>query len=314
MNSFWLAFSTVCPLLLLMSLGMLLKKSSVFNEDFLTRLNALCFKIFIPAAVFQNVYTSSFASSVQIDVLLFATGGIVVAYVILAVIVPRFEKHSNRCGVLIQGGFRSNIVLFGLPVSNTLFGSEHAGGVSVLIAFMVPLFNVLAVMAFESNREGKDQWGRAALGIAKNPLVLAGVIGIAFSATGVHFPGVIETAVQDVSQVATPLALIALGGSFSFGCVWKNREPLFWTVVCKLVLLPAAALAIAVAFGYRGVELGSLLALFATPAAVSTFPMAQQLGGDGELAGQIVAVGSAMSIATLFAFIAILDAFGMFVV
>lgn len=310
MNSFLLAFSTVCPLLLLMALGVLLKKTSLFTDEFLLRLNALCFKVFLPAVVFQNVYASSFATSVQGDLLAFAVASVLIAFVALAVIVPLFEKRNDRCGVLIQGGFRSNIVLFGLPVSNILFGTEHAGTVAVLIAFMVPLFNVLAILAFERHRGGKVQWGHAALGIVKNPLVIAGVAGIVCAATGFRFPGVVEVAVQDVSQVATPLALIALGGTFSFGRLKDNREPLFWSVMCKLVFVPIVFLALAVALGYRGVELGALLALFASPAAVSSYPMAQQLGGDGELAGQIVAVGSAASIVTMFGIVATLDSLG----
>ncbi len=314
MSSFWLAFSTVCPLLLLLLLGMILRKAGLFTNEFLGKLNALCFKVFLPAVLFQNVYASSFASSVQGNLLGYAVVSVLVAFAALFFMVPRFEKHCNRCGVVIQGGFRSNVVLFGLPISNNLFGPEHAGTVAVLIAFMVPLFNVLSIIALERFRGEEVKWNKVVLGIVKNPLVIAGAAGIVCSLSGLRFPSVVETAVLQVSQVATPLALIALGGSFSFSRTKDYGRPLFWTLACKLVLVPAVFLGIAVAFGCRGVELGALLALYASPAAVSSYPMAEQMGGDGELAGQIVAVGSAASILTIFAVIAVLAGFGFLAV
>ncbi len=41
-------------------------------------------------------------------------------------------------------------------------------------------------------------------------------------------------------------------------------------------------------FGYRGVELTTLMIIFAAPTAISSFTMAQQMDSDSELAGQIV--------------------------
>lgn len=310
MSSFWLAFTTVCPLLLLMSLGMVLRKAGLLSVSVLSGLNNLCFKIFLPAVLFQSVYASSFSSSMRADLLLFALAAVMAAFIVLMLLVPRFEKRRDRCGVLIQGGFRSNIVLFGLPISNTLFGPEYSGPVAVLIAFAVPLFNVLSVIALERYRGRAVQWKTMAWGIVKNPLIIAGVVGIGFALLGVKLPFVVESAVLSVSQVATPLALIALGGSFIFSRVKMNARPLFWALACKLVIVPGVFLALAVMLGYRGVELGALLALFASPAAVSSFPMAEQLGGDAELAAQIVAVGSAACILTIFIAIALLGEFG----
>ena len=76
-------------------------------------------------------------------------------------------------------------------------------------------------------------------------------------------------------------------------------------------MVPVVFLSIAIALGYRGPELGALLALYASPTAVTSFTMAEHMGGDGELAGQIVTVGSMLSLATIFAAIVILENLGM---
>ena len=312
MNSFLLAFTTVCPLLLLMALGALLRRIGLFTPEFIEKLNALCFKVFLPAVLFQNVYTSDFVTAFQPALLAFALLGILVTFAVLALAVPRFEARKQRRGVLIQGGFRSNIVLFGLPISAALFGPEQLGPVSVLIAFTVPLFNMLAVCAFEMHREERVSLRAVVRGIVKNPLVIAGVAGILCALFTVRFPVVIEVTVLHVAQVATPLALIALGGSFSLKDARKNRRALLFVLAVRLIIVPVCFLAAAVALGFRGPALGALLALFASPVAVSSYPMAQELGGDDELAGQIVTLGTVASLGTMFALISALDYGGLF--
>ncbi|MEG0374990.1 MAG: AEC family transporter, partial [Raoultibacter sp.] len=205
-------------------------------------------------------------------------------------------------------------VLFGLPISYALFGADQVGPVSVLIAFAVPLFNILAVLTFEMHREAKVSVGSVIRGIVVNPLVIAGAAGILCALIGVQFPVVIETTVLQVAQVATPLALIALGGSFSIGDAQKNWRVLSCIVAVRLIIVPVVFLALAVVLGFRGPALGALLALFASPVAVSSYPMAQELGGDDELAGQIVALGTAVSLGTLFVLISVLASLGLLAV
>ncbi|MEG0504674.1 MAG: AEC family transporter, partial [Raoultibacter sp.] len=291
MSSLSLAFTTVCPLLLLMALGALLRRAGLFSDGFIEKLNALCFKVFLPAVLFQSVYSSDFLVAFQPKLLVFGLAGVLITFAVLSAVVPCFEQRKDRRAVLIQGGFRSNIVLFGLPISYALFGADQVGPVSVLIAFAVPLFNILAVLTFEMHREAKVSVGSVIRGIVVNPLVIAGAAGILCALIGVQFPVVIETTVLQVAQVATPLALIALGGSFSIGDAQKNWRVLSCIVAVRLIIVPVVFLALAVVLGFRGPALGALLALFASPVAVSSYPMAQELGGDDELAGQIVALG-----------------------
>ncbi|MEG1353294.1 MAG: AEC family transporter, partial [Oscillospiraceae bacterium] len=127
MNSFFLAFSVVCPLFLMMALGYGLRKIGMFTEDLLRQLNRLCFQVFLPLIVFVNVYNSDFSTDFKPGLVGFAVAGVVVIFVALLLIVPRFEKDDARRSVLIQGMFRSNYVLFGLPIAKSLFGEANTG-------------------------------------------------------------------------------------------------------------------------------------------------------------------------------------------
>ena len=81
--------------------------------------------------------------------------------------------------------------------------------------------------------------------------------------------------------------------------------------VGKLVLVPLVFLAISYAFGFRDISLLSLMIMFAAPTAVSSFQMAKQMDGDGDLAGQIVVFTSAFSIVTVFGWIFLLKQFSL---
>ena len=111
---------------------------------------------------------------------------------------------------------------------------------------------------------------------------------------------------NDVSKIATPLSLILLGASFKFDNIKKYLKQTTIAVVGKTILTPCIILPICIMFGYRGVELSTLMIIFAAPTAISSFTMAQQMDSDSDLAGQIVVFTSAFCVVTVFMWIFIL--------
>ena len=80
-----------------------------------------------------------------------------------------------------------------------------------------------------------------------------------------------------------------------------------------LIFLPVVMVAFAYLIGLRGVELFLILMIFGTPVATSSYPMAQNMGGDGQLAGQLVFVSTVASLVTIFLFIFTLSRLGLLV-
>ena len=122
----------------------------------------------------------------------------------------------------------------------------------------------------------------------------------------IELPVSIEKTVSDISKIATPLAFILLGSSFKFSAFSAYIKQLLITVLGKLIIVPAIILYIAALLGFRDIELTCLLSVFASPTAVSSYTMAQQMDGDDLLAGQIVVFTSLLSIITVFLWIFIL--------
>lgn len=300
MESFFIALNTVLPLFLMMVLGYVVKLTGLLNEASARQVNKLIFKTFLPLLVFINVYNSNLSGDFRSTLLIFSVAGVLIEFLVSLVLVLLTEQENSRRGVMLQGMFRSNFVLYGIPVTMALFGDTAAGMAALLIAVIIPMFNALAVLALEMFNGQRPNLWQVLKGIITNPLILASAAGIACNYFAFRLPDVVYSTVSTLSGVATPLAFVVLGASLNFGETGRCARPLLLTLVMKLIFYPAAFLGAAILMGFRGAELAVLLTLFGSPIAVSSFTMAQQMGGDDQLAGQLVIFSSVLSIGTIF--------------
>lgn len=306
MENLILSLNVVLPLFITMSLGYFLKSLNMFDNNTLDTMNNITFKSFLPMLLFYNIYKTDLQGVFNLKLMIFSATCVIALYLILYLIVPLIEKDNKKRGALLQGLFRSNFVIFGLPITESLFGSEKVGVAALLIAVIVLLFNILSVIALETFRGGKPDFRKISIGIIKNPLIIASCLGILTLLLKIKIPTAIEKTISDVSKIATPLSLILLGASFKFGNIKKYLKQTTIAVVGKTILTPCIILPICIMFGYRGVELSTLMIIFAAPTAISSFTMAQQMDSDSDLAGQIVVFTSAFCVVTVFMWIFIL--------
>ncbi len=311
MSSLLVATQVILPLLILMLFGVLLRKTGVLEETTNKKINVLIFKALLPILLFNNVYKSDFFEAFDGKLILFAMLSVLAVYLLLMLLVPVFITDNRTRGAFIQGVFRSNLAIFGIPLTLSIAGEAAAAKVAVVVAFTVPLYNVLAVITLEMFRHGKPEIQKILKGIVTNPLIIASVLGIVASLTGLRLPAIVETSVGDIAKITTPLALIVLGASLDFALLKANSMRVMLASVGRLIVEPLVCMSVSVLFGFRGVDLAVLLALFASPTAVSSFPMAQQMGSDDALAGQIIAVTTAFCIFTVFLFVFGLDLIGV---
>ena len=153
-----------------------------------------------------------------------------------------------------------------------------------MVAITVPVYNVLAVLALEVFLQGgKMPVGRVLREIVTNPLIIGCACGLAANLAGLTLPTLLFSPMDSLAFAATPVALIALGGSFHMERVSADRRAILVGVLVKLIFLPLAALSVGAALGFRGVELGTMAITFAAPTSVSSFSMAQQMGADAEM-------------------------------
>lgn len=326
-NSFIFAVNAVSPILIMVVIGHILKKVKLLNEELAKSINKLVFKVFLPIMLFNNIYKISDFGSISPGYIIYSVVAVAVIFALCLVFVVLFTKDPKKRAALLQGSFRANYALIGIPLAEALFGTEGVAVASILSAFTIPTFNIFAVISLSIFREGKEKPSvkKILLGIVKNPLiqgVAAGAVALLIRAIfvkyGVQFRLVdVEPAYKVITwmtNLATPLALLVLGAQFEFAAVSDLKREIISGVVIRNVLIPLFGLGVAYLLfkDFGGAEFAALVAVFATPIAVSSVPMAQEMGADATLAGQLVVWSTIASTFSVFFSSLILHSLGVF--
>ncbi|NLY35775.1 MAG: AEC family transporter [Tissierellia bacterium] len=309
MNNLIDTFVTIFPLVLYMLVGVGVKKAKILDDSAMQQINSLVFRLFLPLSIFNNIYSSELGDVNPGPVVLYALIFNVVLFILAWIYFARFEKIRARRGVMIQASFRSNFVLFGMSLSMLLLDGTGTGIIEILLAVIIPLFNVMAVLALQYYGEEKTSPAKILRGILVNPLIIAVLIGLLVKTGGIVIPSYLKGPIASMGEIASPLALIVLAGQFNFHQSADYMSELIIGVSVRLIIVPVLALLGAILLGFRGEVLIAYLALFASPLAVSSYTMAQQIGGDHELAGQVLVYTTVFCSFTIFAFIFFLKQF-----
>lgn len=355
------AVNAVLPIILLIVLGYILKRIKFLNKDFLKIGNKLVFKIFLPCMLFINVYNADF-KSFRWDVILYSLAAIVVIFAIGLLVSILTTKQNARRGVILQCTFRSNFAIIGTSLATALAGANElltkdiSATVSILQAFSIPLFNILAVVALsvfvgkepqqltenalvadagnkvvEVNSESANKHGikNILLGIVTNPLIIGVAVGLVFlglreleifAAGSVVFSlkdhlTFIYKPLDQLKTIASPFALIVLGGQFEFSAVKGMFKEIIVGTVFRIIIAPLIGIGAAILlsnytslFTFGIAEYPALISLFGSPVAVSSAIMAGEMKNDEQLATQLVVWTSIGSIITIFVTVCILMA------
>lgn len=312
MQNLLISFNAVMPVFIVMLIGALCRKTGIISLEIASKINNIAYRVLTPVLLYNNIYLSGKSGiSANPMLLVFCLTAILAVFGISFFAVCLFIKDNRRRGAMVQGIFRSNFVLLGLPIVLTLFPPEQTAIVSMAAAVVVPAYNILTVFALETFRGGKVNWGSTLIQIARNPLIIGTALGLATWGLGITLPGFLATAVTNISGAATPMALVALGASFQLKSLRKNLAHVGVATVCRLVLVPGLVIPVAALFGFRGVEMATMMAIFAAPTAVNSFTVAQQMDSDGPLAAEIVVATSCCCCVTIFCWIFALKQLGL---
>lgn len=301
MENFFVAANAVIPFLCYLSFGYLVVQKQVVSEEFMQKLNQMVFRLFFPCMTFYNIYKADHSEVPSVKLLVFLAAGILLTEAVLLLTVPRLVGENRRRGVIIQAIYRSNFILFGMPLTVSVFGDWASSAAAMVITEVTTIFNITSVMILELfHGEGKTSPAVLIKGLIKNPLLQGAVVGLIFFFFHLRLPECIVEPIAAFSSMTSPLALFILGGTIHFDAVGGNLKYLVPSLAVKLVLLPAVMIGAAWIAGLRGLELFFMITIFATPVATASYPMAQNMGGDGELAGQFVVISTVVSVLTLF--------------
>ena len=309
MQNFLLALNVVLPIFFIMTLGFFLKKIKMVDENSLNIMNRLVFRVFMTTLLFLNVYNIGDFSKLSIDNLKLLAYAFIIIFVVVflawLIYMPKV-KEKKKLSVLIQGVYRGNFVLFGLAIVDSIYGKEGLASVSLLTIVVIPTFNVLAVIILEYYSGREISKLKLLKQVFKNPLIIATLLGISFIVLKVNIPKPVYKTLSDISKIATPLAFIVLGAELEIGNMLKNMKYLISVNILRLIVNPLITIGVGKLIGFQGIELVALLSMSACPTAVASYTMAKEMKADGDLAGEIVATTSILSIFTIFCWVLVL--------
>ena len=314
MEDLLFSINAVAPLFILMVAGYTVRLFHLVSDKFLSEANRFVFRFMIPLMLFQNVRNAFCGDFSNATLIIPALTGVSVVIIISLCIVPLFVKRRGQRGSMIQGIYRSNFMIYGMPLATGMYGQDASQSIALMLGVMTPFYNLIAVIIlsiFSETRTQRISILQLLKEIAINPLILGCVAGALFGVCNIELPMAVNKPVGELAAAAPPLALLLMGGEFRFKSLNNNLLKVFSATAARLIIVPLVAMLVFIPMGFRTIELSVLLCVFATPTAVSSFIMASNMGCDGELSGQIVVLTTVCSSVTIFLFVFVLRSMGM---
>lgn len=311
----------ILPILFVILLGYASQRIFTWSDEFYKTLNQMCFRLFLPIQLFYNIYSIESLAAMNWTVIGYLFFGILLCFFVGLGASRLFVREHRKKGVITQASFRSNQAILGIPLANALGGEAAMAFASLATSVCVPLFNVLAVITLTvfSDKGGRKLSPRSLLRqVITNPLIIGCLSGLLVVVIRQLLPTVDGTAVftirnqlpsvyqtlGNLSKVASPVMLFVLGTRLNFASVPGLLPQLRLGVLLRLVICPALVLGLAVLLrtplGITALEMPTLIAVSSMPVAVSSAVMVQEIGGDDQLAGQLVVWTSVLSIVSVF--------------
>lgn len=315
MENLLFALRIVAPIFVLLIIGAIARYLKWVKVSTLQDLNKFIFKLTLPLMLFFNIYNMDRGTQFSTDILklIFLILGVFTFVVVaLSFILNKTTKLPNsQKGVLVQGWFRGNTIIFGLPLATSLYGESGLAIVSIIIIVAIAGSNALAVILLELYHGENIEFKTLFKSIITNPLIIAALLGFVFFFLNIPITSIIKEPLVTLGKTATPLAFIVLGGTLELSKLSKNMKLILFGCFGRLVGTPMILVFTALAIGLRGDYIGSIIAAMATPVAVVSYTMSREMGGDGELAGQLVVASTFFSVFTLFLWIFFAKTYGI---
>lgn len=310
MNDFIFSINVTFPIFLVMVIGWGLKQIGMLNDNFVTVANRFNFKVTLPFMLFRDISSVDIKAVFDLKFVLFCAIASSICFWVIWGATKLFLKDHTMRGAFVQASFRSSAAVMGLAFISNIYGASAMGPLMIIGA--VPLYNIYSVLVltFEADHgdEARDtgKIKQACINIAKNPIIIAIVLGLVVALAGIHFPTIVNKTVNSVAQMATPLALIALGAGFEGRKALAKIKPTLWASAIKLVIQPLIFLPVAAYLGFHGEKMIAILIMLAAPATPSCYIMAKNMKNDGVLTASIVVMTTLLAAFTLTGWIYIL--------
>lgn len=167
----------------------------------------------------------------------------------------------------------------------------------VAIGMGVPMANLLAVSAL--SRGNGLGLGATLVRVALNPFLLATLAGLFVGLTGFPVPQLLRAGLEQIARASIPIALISVGALLDWQALFRPTRFTLAITGIKLLLMPAAALALGLLLGFDPAHVAVLIVFAALPTASGAHVLATVFGADPKVPSTLVAQCTILGCVTL---------------
>lgn len=285
------SLNATMPIFLMMVVGYFFKRIKWLDERSTGVLNKLVFRVFLPALLFLDLAKQDFVSMWDNRFVLFCAVVTIIS-IFIAALLSLIDKEKEDRGEIIQASYRSAAATLGIAFMTNIY--DNVAMVALMIIGSVPIYNVVAVLVLSltspenDGKTGKELWKKTFVNLITNPIILGIVVGLVWSLCKLPKPQIFMKSMTYLGNVASPLALIALGASYEFKNVKEKIKAIILVNFNKLFLFCIMFLPLAIVMGFRDEKLVAALIMLGSGTTSSSFIMAKNMGHKGIISSSAV--------------------------
>ena len=304
------SLSVTGPIFIIIALGVWLMRIGVIDSAFVESGSRLVFNVALPALLFISISQTRFERAANVELILFGLVATLLVYLLLEWLAGRWVEPPEDRGVVVQGGFRSNMGIIGLAYCVNAYGEDGLAAASLYLGLVTIAYNVLAVITLNRSLDANRSVGKVLKGIATNPLIIGIVLALPVSWAAIPMPELVIKSGQYFANLTLPLALLCTGASLNFKRLREEMRNTVFTAVVKLIAVPVIFVLAGRLLGFRGIDMGVLLLMSGAPTSAASYVMVRAMGGNATLAANIIVLTTLGSIFTASVGITLLRSIG----
>lgn len=298
-----LVAAALLPVFFLIVMGFGLRRTLLKDETHWLGIEQLVYYVLFPALLFQTLARADLASVPVAGV----GGALLIAVLLMAglcfalrpILVARLGVSGPAFTSIFQGACRWQTYV-ALAVAGNLYGAVGLTLASVAMVAMIPILNIMAVWVLAHYAAPtRLSWARILLTIAMNPFIWACALGLAVNLTGISFPAFVNELIDALGRSSLALGLLVVGAGLQLKGVLRPGAPALLTCALKLIVMPAFAIGLGLAFKLTGPNLAIVACCASVPTASSAYVLARQMGGDAPLVAEILTLQTALAVITM---------------
>ena len=313
MSNLVFSLNATVPVFLIIVVGYLLKKKGILNKKFVKPANKFNYTVTLPALLFSDLIKSDFKAAYDQKFVLYCMAATTFSFLLVWAFAKMSLKIKRDVAEFVQASFRSSAAVLGISFIQNINGDTSIGMAPLMILAAVPLYNVYSVIVlnFEAEISGENNYKKAFKEILTNPIIISIFLGMIASMINLKLPIIVETSLNNLAKIATPLALICIGAGFEGKRAISKIKPVIAASIIKLIIIPAIFFPFAIYMGFTGDKLIAIMVMLSAPTTPSAYIMAKNTGYEGVLTTGAVVLTTLTSAFTITAIIYIIKSMGL---